>query len=59
MHHTPRKVYSPDVASPTTIAPITIALVDDYDVVVMGVAHILERYSDRIAIAELDTNQDV
>lgn len=59
MHHTPREVYSPDVASPTTIAPITIALVDDYDVVVMGVAHILERYSDRVTIAELDTNQDV
>jgi hypothetical protein len=41
MHYTPREVYSPDVASPVPIAPITIALVDDYDIVVMGVAHIL------------------
>jgi DNA-binding NarL/FixJ family response regulator len=38
-------------------APITVALVDDYDVVVMGVANILERYRDRIVIAELDTNR--
>jgi len=59
MHHTPREVYSPIVGSPTRIAPITIALVDDYDIVVMGVAHILEQYSDRVTIAELDSNQDV
>jgi DNA-binding NarL/FixJ family response regulator len=39
--------------------PITIALVDDYDIVVMGVAHILERYRDRVVIAELDTNKPV
>ncbi|MCW2812122.1 MAG: DNA-binding response regulator, NarL/FixJ family, contains and domain [Friedmanniella sp.] len=37
--------------------PITVALVDDYDVVVIGVANILEQYRDRIVIAELDTNQ--
>src|SRR3954454_21727747 len=36
--------------------PITVALVDDYDVVVMGVAQILERYRDRVVIAEMDTN---
>ena len=36
---------------------ITVALVDDYDVVVMGVANILERYRDRVVIAELDTNR--
>ena len=39
--------------------PITIALVDDYDIVVMGVAHILEHYRDRVVIAELDTNKAV
>jgi DNA-binding NarL/FixJ family response regulator len=39
--------------------PITIALVDDYDIVVMGVAHILDKYSDRVVIAELDTNEDL
>jgi DNA-binding NarL/FixJ family response regulator len=59
MHHTPREVYSLRVDSPIRIAPITIALVDDYDIVVMGVAHILEQYSDRVTIAELDSNQDV
>ena len=37
-------------------APITVALVDDYDVVVIGVAHILEQYRGRVVIAELDTN---
>ena len=38
--------------------PVTIALVDDYDIVVMGVAHILDQYSDRVVIAELDTNKE-
>lgn len=39
--------------------PITVALVDDYDVVVMGVANMLERYRDRIVIAELDSTMPV
>jgi len=39
--------------------PITVALVDDYDVVVMGVAKILDQYRDRIVVAELDTNLPV
>ncbi|HWI00466.1 MAG TPA: hypothetical protein VNT27_09035, partial [Propionibacteriaceae bacterium] len=47
------------MGNPITIAPITIALVDDYDIVVMGVAHILEQYRDRVTIAELDSNQDL
>jgi DNA-binding NarL/FixJ family response regulator len=54
MHHTPREVYSPRMGT-----PVTIALVDDYDIVVMGVAHILDQYSDRVVIAELDTNEDL
>jgi DNA-binding NarL/FixJ family response regulator len=37
-------------------APITVALVDDYDVVVIGLASILEQYRGRVVIAELDTN---
>ena len=37
--------------------PITVALVDDYDVVLLGVAHILDKYSDRVVIAEIDTNK--
>jgi DNA-binding NarL/FixJ family response regulator len=44
---------------PVVTSPIRIALVDDYDIVVMGVAHILEQYEDRVVIAELDTNEDV
>jgi DNA-binding NarL/FixJ family response regulator len=39
--------------------PITVALVDDYDVVVIGVANILEQYRDRVVIAEIDTNRAV
>ena len=35
------------------------ALVDDYDIVVQGVAHILDQYRDRVVIAELDTNTSV
>jgi DNA-binding NarL/FixJ family response regulator len=44
---------------PRVTAPLSIALIDDYDIVVMGIAHILEQYRDRVVIAELDTNKDV
>src|SRR4029453_18779276 len=44
---------------PRVPAPITIALVNDYDIVVMGIAHILEQYKNRVMIAELDTNKPV
>ena len=40
-------------------APITVALVDDYDVVVKGVANMLEPYRDRVVIAELDSTTPV
>jgi DNA-binding NarL/FixJ family response regulator len=39
--------------------PITVALVDDYDVVLLGVAHMLEGYRDRVVIAEIDANEPV
>lgn len=39
--------------------PVTVALVDDYDVVVMGLANMLEPYRDRVVVAEIDTNEDV
>ena len=39
--------------------PIHVALVDDYDVVVVGVANMLEPYRDRVVVAELDTNKAV
>ncbi len=40
-------------------APITVALVDDYDIVVKGVANMLDPYRDRIVIAELDSTMPV
>jgi DNA-binding NarL/FixJ family response regulator len=46
------------MSSPTS-SPITVALVDDYDVVVMGVAKMLDRYRDRVIIAELDSTMPV
>jgi DNA-binding NarL/FixJ family response regulator len=44
------------MASPPPTAPITIALVDDYDVVVIGVATMLDPYRDRVVVAEIGTN---
>jgi DNA-binding NarL/FixJ family response regulator len=44
---------------PPARAPITIALVDDYDVVVKGVANMLDPYRDRVVIAELDSTMPV
>jgi DNA-binding NarL/FixJ family response regulator len=40
-------------------APITVALVDDYDVVLVGLAHMLGAYRDRVAVAEIDANRPV
>lgn len=44
---------------PASRAPILVALVDDYDVVVKGVANMLDPYRDRIVIAELDSTMPV
>jgi DNA-binding NarL/FixJ family response regulator len=40
-------------------SPITVALVDDYDVVLLGVTHMLDPYRDRVVIAEIDANEAV
>ncbi len=40
-------------------SPITVALVDDYDVVLLGVAQMLYPYRDRVVIAEIDTNESL
>lgn len=37
--------------------PITVALIDDYDVVLTGVAHMLEPYRDRVVVVEIDANK--
>ncbi|MCT7657607.1 response regulator transcription factor [Mycobacterium deserti] len=39
--------------------PITVALVNDYDVVVIGVANMFDQYRDRVVVAELDANEPV
>jgi DNA-binding NarL/FixJ family response regulator len=39
--------------------PLTVALVDDYDVVLIGLAHMFDRYRDRIVVAEIDANQSL
>jgi DNA-binding NarL/FixJ family response regulator len=45
------------LVAPPESRPITVALVDDYDVVVIGVANILGKYPERVVISEIDTNQ--
>jgi DNA-binding NarL/FixJ family response regulator len=40
-------------------APVRIALLDDYDVVVVGLAHMLEPFRDRIEVVQLDVNEPV
>ena len=40
-------------------SPILVALVDDYDVVLAGVAHMLDRYRDRVVVAEIDATTSV
>jgi DNA-binding NarL/FixJ family response regulator len=39
--------------------PVTVALVDDYDVVLSGLAHMLAPYADRVRVVELDANEPV
>ncbi|MGC5224830.1 LuxR C-terminal-related transcriptional regulator [Micromonospora sp. DT81.3] len=41
---------------PAPHRPITVALVDDYDVVLKGLAHLFDEYSDRVVVAEIDAN---
>ena len=41
-------------ASPSR--PITVALVDDYDVVLIGLAHMFDHYREPVVVAEIDTN---
>ncbi len=43
----------------TARRPITVALVDDYDVVLIGVANIIDRYRDRVIVAEIDSNSSL
>ena len=38
---------------------ITVALVDDYDVVLLGLARMLDGYRDRVRVVEIDANEAV
>jgi DNA-binding NarL/FixJ family response regulator len=40
-------------------APILVALVDDYDVVLTGIASMLDPYRDRVLVAEIDANKSL
>jgi hypothetical protein len=44
---------------PSARPPITVALVDHYDVVLIGVAHMVENDDYRVVIVELDATTDV
>ena len=37
--------------------PILIGLIDDYDVVLTGIATMLDPYRDRVLVAEIDANE--
>ena len=39
--------------------PIVVALVDDYEVVLLGLAHMFDAYRDLVMIAEIDSNRPV
>ena len=39
--------------------PITLALVDDYDVVLFGLAHMFDGYEDRIRVVEIDSRESI
>lgn len=49
----------PSITRPSPSSPITVALVDDYDVVLKGLAHFFDDYRDRVIVAEIDANTDV
>ncbi len=40
-------------------SPVRLALVDDYEVVLRGVAHMFERYRDQIEVVEIDAREPV
>lgn len=43
--------------TPKVGSPIKVALVDDYDVVLMGVARMFDQYQDRVVVVEIDANE--
>lgn len=39
--------------------PITVALVDDYDVVLLGLAHMFDGYEERVRVVEIDSRESI
>lgn len=39
--------------------PVRVALVDDYEVVLVGVAHLFDDYTDRVQVVEIDADSEV
>lgn len=44
------------VSAIDSTSPVRIALVDDYDIVLAGLAHMLEPYRSRVQVVEIDAN---
>ncbi|QWT23229.1 response regulator transcription factor [Subtercola sp. PAMC28395] len=44
------------MADSAAVRPLTVALVDDYDIVLTGLAHMFDHYRDRVVVAEIDAN---
>jgi DNA-binding NarL/FixJ family response regulator len=40
-------------------APIRLALIDDYEVVLLGLAHMFDRYRDRVNVVDIQTGRPV
>src|SRR4051812_36172816 len=40
-------------------APIRLGLINDYEIVLIGIAQMLERYQDRVAVVEIDLTEPV
>jgi DNA-binding NarL/FixJ family response regulator len=45
--------------SPSRSRPITLALVDDYEIVLTGLAHMFDQYRDRVVVAEIDAKTPI
>jgi len=54
VHHLRTEVYRDGV-----VRPLRLALIDDYDVVIAGVAHMFDSYRDRVEIVEMVAGEPV
>jgi len=45
--------------SGASTSPISLALVDDYEVVLTGLAHMFDQYQDRVVVAEIDMTMPI